>query len=520
MEKRDTWLRGLTAVLVVFLVLTVLALYLPRVIEEPIAGLPAPETHAVAAVGLLGLVLVFVLYVLQTKFRQSTRFRRDLLNMRIREELLRGHLSEITTLFEPGALRNMRIDLDAALQLIIERIVDCLDADQGSILLLDPETGELRGRAACGDEASLALGARIPIGSPIAGTVAERRVPMIIDDDVMAKHFPTEFKRGRKIASALSIPLLAGQNFVGVININRSNRERPFAAADVRPVKLFAERIADTVLQLQTSHHPAEPTTASSDVQHKMERLERIRRLLLTSLDHEVQTRLNNLVKASQALGGAVPAQRGEVLSNLNEQARRLRDSVAEIIELAQLESGSLRLELNPVSINRIATDALNAMKLPAKRADIQLEQSFDWSIPSTPCDSLKLRRVLLHLLTNALKFSEPGSAVRVRTERVDDEIVVHVEDRGAGLPPDDLARAFDLFARGKRAMAESIDGIGLGLYLVKRFVEHHKGRVWAKSVLGKGSRFSFSLPIDLTPSTALDQAEETSPKVPPQKAA
>jgi signal transduction histidine kinase len=133
-------------------------------------------------------------------------------------------------------------------------------------------------------------------------------------------------------------------------------------------------------------------------------------------------------------------------------------------------------------------------------RKGIRLAQELAADVPAIPVDASKLRQVIVNLLNNAIKFTEAGGTITVGTRVWDGSVVVEVSDSGIGIPARDLTRIFDLFARSDVAVNRHYEGLGLGLHLVKRLVELHGGRVWVESTPGKGSRFSFSLPMAQTP--------------------
>jgi signal transduction histidine kinase len=108
--------------------------------------------------------------------------------------------------------------------------------------------------------------------------------------------------------------------------------------------------------------------------------------------------------------------------------------------------------------------------------------------------DPDRLERILMNLLTNALKYSAPGTPVTVALARRDGQVVTAVSDQGPGIPPDELPHLFERYYRA-RETRERKEGLGLGLYITKGLVEAHGGRLWVESQVGKGSTFSFSLP-------------------------
>ena len=113
--------------------------------------------------------------------------------------------------------------------------------------------------------------------------------------------------------------------------------------------------------------------------------------------------------------------------------------------------------------------------------------------------DSDKVERVLLNLLTNAIKFSPEGGTVTVKVQwtKAPPGVLISVTDQGSGIPPEHLDRVFDKFYRAGDDLVKKTKGVGLGLYICKSIVEHHGGRIWVESTPGEGSTFKFTLPQD-----------------------
>ena len=115
-------------------------------------------------------------------------------------------------------------------------------------------------------------------------------------------------------------------------------------------------------------------------------------------------------------------------------------------------------------------------------------------NLPSVDADVDRLERIILNLLTNALKYSPPASSVLLRAQHHDDTVVVLMTDNGPGIAPEDLPHLFERYYRGKSG--PRAEGVGLGLYITKNLVDAHGGRIWVESEVGKGSTFAFTLPL------------------------
>jgi len=170
----------------------------------------------------------------------------------------------------------------------------------------------------------------------------------------------------------------------------------------------------------------------------------------------------------------------------------RMNAMIQDLVDTVRSESGQLRLERKPVDLPSFVADLLQRQAQVMETGRIRVEPA---PLPPALADPTRLERIMLNLLSNALKYSAPGTEVTVRFRQRNGEIITAVADRGPGIAPEDLPRLFQRYYR-PTAGRERREGVGLGLYIAKMLVEAHGGRIWAESKLGEGSVFSFSLPV------------------------
>lgn len=228
-----------------------------------------------------------------------------------------------------------------------------------------------------------------------------------------------------------------------------------------------------------------------------VKRTEQVRRDFVANVSHELRTPLASLKAVIETLeGGALddkPAAR-EFLLRAEGEVDRLVEIVEELLELSRIESGELPMARTPVDLGAIARRAVERLRHQAERAGVSLELAGATTTPGVVGDAERLERVVVNLLHNALKFTPAGGAVRVRITCENGSAGVHVIDTGAGIAREDLPRVFERFYKVDRARAGA--GTGLGLAIVKHTVEAHGGSVAVESEEGRGSTFSFSLPV------------------------
>jgi two-component system sensor histidine kinase KdpD len=227
---------------------------------------------------------------------------------------------------------------------------------------------------------------------------------------------------------------------------------------------------------------------------------ERLRTALLDSVTHEFRTPLTS-IKASVTtlLSGAVldDQGRGDLLTVIDEETDRLNRLVGEAAEMAQLDSGMFKLDLQPHAIRDALQPALEDAKTSLEHHPVEVTVAPD--VPNALMDVQRIREVLMHLLENAGKYSDPGVPIKVTSEIKDNQLVTSVADRGPGIDSFEQSLIFEKFYRGQH-QRYTAPGTGMGLAIAKVIVEAHGGTIGVVSQLGSGSVFSFTLPLEKRP--------------------
>jgi signal transduction histidine kinase len=165
------------------------------------------------------------------------------------------------------------------------------------------------------------------------------------------------------------------------------------------------------------------------------------------------------------------------------------------LLDIARIESGKIQMELKNISIKEMLDSIIDIITPQVKEKNISLKINSKIKFDMIKVDPGQMERALLNLLSNAVKFTPWKGAVTIDIEETDGNVQFSVEDTGIGIPPQDMPKVFQEFFRADNALDQKIKGSGLGLSLVKKIIEAHKGKIWFDSVLGKGTRFTFTLP-------------------------
>ena len=225
--------------------------------------------------------------------------------------------------------------------------------------------------------------------------------------------------------------------------------------------------------------------------------LQTMRRELVGNISHEFRTPLAGIKAMVETLqGGAIDDQTAasDFLGRIEAEVDRLAQLVAELTELSRIETGRVELELEPVNLNLLIEEVITQLKPQAERQGLSLKNELAADLPLVQAHKERIRQVIVNLMHNAIKFNRPGGSVSAATKRFEDTVVIEISDTGTGIANDDLPRIFERFYKADRS--RSGHGSGMGLAIAKHVVEAHGGQIWAESEEGKGSTFSFSLPI------------------------
>jgi two-component system, OmpR family, sensor histidine kinase KdpD len=224
---------------------------------------------------------------------------------------------------------------------------------------------------------------------------------------------------------------------------------------------------------------------------------ERLRTALLDSVTHEFRTPLTSIkASISTLLSGAALDESGkrELMTVIDEETDRLNRLVGEAAEMAQLDAGMFKLDLQPHSIRDALDPALQDAKASIENHPVEIVAAE--GLPKVRMDAQRIREVLMHLLENAGKYSDPGVPIKVTIEVQADHLVTSVADRGPGIDSFEQSLIFEKFYRGQN-QRYTAPGTGMGLAIAKVIVEAHGGTIGVVSQLGSGSVFSFTLPLD-----------------------
>jgi signal transduction histidine kinase len=232
----------------------------------------------------------------------------------------------------------------------------------------------------------------------------------------------------------------------------------------------------------------------------------------VAGVSHELRTPLAVIRSAGENLADSVIDEPGRTKTYgevINKEGRRLSDMVERVLLFSRIQAGQQSYKLEPVQLERLVDDALDASRSLIESNDIEVERDLPGDLPPTMADAGAITSAIQNLISNAIKYSPAGTSIRIEARagrgKAGPEIQIAVRDEGEGIAASDLRHIFDPFYRGSGVRDAQVEGSGLGLNLVRQVIEAHGGRVSVDSAPGKGSTFVLYLPIVDPPTGASD---------------
>jgi PAS domain S-box-containing protein len=254
---------------------------------------------------------------------------------------------------------------------------------------------------------------------------------------------------------------------------------------DVTDQKLSEEKLRNTAQQLELRNR-------------EVERANRLKSEFLASMSHELRTPLHTIIGFTELLAeeveGPLTEKQKRFVQHVHQDSMHLLELINDILDLSKIEAG--RMELHPESFDalEVISAAIAGVQNQAESKHLKLENRVIRPVHIV-ADKVRFREVLNNLLSNAVKFTPEGGRVQVEASTRDDQAVFSVEDTGIGIAAEDQEAVFDKFRQVASTTRGVREGTGLGLAIVKRLVEMHGGSIALQSELGRGSRFSFTMP-------------------------
>ena len=383
------------------------------------------------------------------------------------------------------------LDLDHLLQIIIKMAAELVDSESASICLQDRRTGSLVFRAAAGPKSEELLNIQVPIEGSIAGTVFKSQKPLIVQDTESDPRHYGEVDRDIDYAtqSVLAVPMIFKTRAIGVLEAVNKFNGSPFNQHDVDILSTLAAQAAVAIENVRL-------VTELQAANVQLAELDRLKSNFISIASHELRTPLGLILGYAGFLRDNASGTATEELDVVLQAATQLQRLIEDMVNLTHLKAGDAELNLSEFNLQDVIGESIKTQQQFAATKRLQIRSSLPPAAIRVRADWEKIAIVLNNLLNNAIKYTPPGGCILVSARPQTGMIAVSVADTGKGIPGHELERIFDRFHQVESHLTRQEGGMGLGLPIARGMVELHGGRIWAESVPGRGSRFTFTLPV------------------------
>ena len=347
-------------------------------------------------------------------------------------------------------------------------------------------------------------------------------IPEITDEMVAAAATSEEHLRVMRemgVRSTMRVPLTVRGKVTGVVTFFYAESGRRYTPGDLELAEDLARRAATAIdnarlyrearqaeeqlrnMNLALEERVAARTSELEAANLALEKANRRKSEFLASMSHELRTPLNAIIGFSEVLLdpelNQMPAeQRDEFVGNIHRSGKHLLGIINDILDLSKVEAGHMEIHPEAVSLREVIDACVSTIRPLADKKSIALTSTCEPADVQAWADPARLKQVLYNLLSNAVKFTPTAGQVTVAADVADGQARVKVRDTGIGISPEDRELVFEDFRQVDQGVAREQEGTGLGLALVKRFVELHGGTVGLESAVGQGSCFTITLPL------------------------
>ena len=382
-------------------------------------------------------------------------------------------------------------DLESFLQTVINEAIELTSSELASILEYDETAEELRFLAMHWFERERLRPVGVPLDGSAAGWVFRRKQPLIIQNvKVDRRHFKVvDHVTKHQTHSLVAVPLMVRGEVVGVLEALNKKDDAHYTEEDLTILEtlgaLAAQAMRNASLQRKVRATSIE-----------LAELERLKTDFVAITSHELRTPLGLILGHATFLRELAGTEYGEQLDMIVRNATKLKEIVENLSDVENIQTGAARVRSQQVSLAKIVTDVLQTFQDDANARNVTLRADVGDSPFYLMADESKLGIALSNLVKNALQFTEAGGHVTVGVQEDSGHLRVSVTDDGIGIPARDLPRVFERFFQVETHLTRRYGGMGLGLAVAKAHIELHGGRIWAESEEGRGSTFTFLLPV------------------------
>jgi signal transduction histidine kinase/DNA-binding response OmpR family regulator len=420
--------------------------------------------------------------------------------------------SELTTVNNISRAIASQLNPNELIEFVGDQLRDLFNANIVYLALLNKKTKVIHFRYQYGDNMS-----PIKLGEGLTSNIILTGQPLLFNKDVEVQTGQLGLQRvGIPAASYLGVPIPVGDEIVGVLSVQSTEHENRFNENDQRLLTTIASSVGVALRNAQLFEDVEQAKMEAELASKTAEKANEAKSAFLSTVSHELRTPLTSglgfakiirkrlddkifsIIDKSDPKTSKTVDQITENLKVVISEGERLTHLINDVLDLAKIEAGRMEWNQENVSLAEVAERAIAATTSLFDQKQVKLNRNIENGLPDIIGDQDKLIQVVINLFSNAVKFTERGS-VTCSLYKKENELVLSISDTGIGIAPEDYGAVFEQFKQvGGDTLTDKPKGTGLGLPICKEIIEHHGGRIWVESEIGKGSTFSFALPCIL----------------------
>lgn len=436
---------------------------------------------------------------------------RDITERKLAEDVLQRRNTYLAASSEIGRLVTSTFDINTIFTRTVNLVSDRLGFYFAAIYQVEEEGFHaiLREGTGGAGESMKIQKHRVAVGSQtIVGKAAETGETVLVDDvQVEPLYQPNPLLLDT--LSEVAIPLKVGGRVLGVIDI-QSTQAQAFTADDLSVLQSLADQVAVAI-------HNATLYDESQELIKTLKEVDQLKSQFLANMSHELRTPLNSIIGFSRVIlkgiDGPVTEMQQQDLTAIYNSGQHLLGLINDILDLARIEAGKMELNFEEVHLSEMVHSVFSTAKGLVKEKPIKLIEQVPPDMPTIRGDTMRVRQVLLNLISNASKFTDEGSiTVETKVQKAPNgklEALVNVIDTGPGITPEGQEKLFKAFSQVDGSATRKSGGSGLGLSICANLVQLHGGRIGVSSVEGKGSTFWFTVPLFKQPEEEIPEGKK-----------
>lgn len=393
------------------------------------------------------------------------------------------------------------LELEPFLQTIIEVASELTNSEKSLLFVFNKDENDLRVISAPFYILDSLQAVGVPIDASLAGHVFNKQQPYIYRKAIhQAGSGPNcSWEDGNGATAVMAVPLVYKGEKVGVLEAWNKDHDSAYNEQDIYILETLSAQAATRIQNRRLIQR-------SEEAYKQVMELDRTKSDFVAITSHELRTPLGLIMgHASFLAETATPSQKDDV-EIISRSAERLKDLIEEFGNIDNFSNGLVNMKHISVSMPLIIKQVVDSFQEMADAKHIHMSVELKQQNLVVEGDPVKISVALRNLIKNALVFTNPGGVVKVTAEQLPGYIKVAVIDNGIGIPANEQEKIFKRFYQVEKHLTRKHGGMGLGLSIAKDMIEKHGGKIWVESVDGKGSRFSFLLPVNPAQASAAEK--------------